>query len=436
MHFIAIAEDRPLRRLSNQMLRVMQLSAIILLLCCLQIHAKGISQNISFSGRNVELKKVLSEVKKQTGYLVFCDYALLEKAVPVTLRVRDIALDEFLGKVLHPQQLDYSINNRMVVISRKKIQHRFIPAEELPDIPPPIDLRGKITDENGESVAASVQVKGTNIGTTTDIDGNFELKGIENDAVLVITGINIETQEVAVNGRAVIEIRAKTIINAQEEVLVVGYGTQKKATATGAISTVKGEILQQSPAVNFTNTLAGRLPGLVAVNTSGEPGRDNATIRIRGANTLGDNSALVVIDGVMGRDMTGLRPEDIESVTVLKDASAAIYGSRAANGVILITTKRGKLGKPEVVLNLNYGIGSPTVIPKQADAATYATMINEINHYDGQSPTYTEEEIELFRNGSDPWRFPNTDWFAEVFRKSSPQSRANLSIRGGTESMK
>ena len=211
---------------------------------------------------------------------------------------------------------------------------------------------------------------------------------------------------------------------------------QKKATVTGSIISVKGDQLMVSPASNFSNTLAGRLPGVVAVNYSGEPGNDNATIRIRGANTLGDNSPLIVIDGVANRDMNRLDPNTIESVTVLKDASAAIYGAQAANGVILITTKRGKLGKPEVTINMNSGVSKLTVIPKMADAGTYATMINEIDNYSGQPSTYSPAEIQKFKDGSDPLLYPNTDWFGKVFKPSTEQSKGDISISGGTESMK
>ncbi len=302
----------------------------------------------------------------------------------------------------------------------------------------PIDVvTGKITDSTGTPVqGASIKLEGTDRGTSTNNQGSFTLNNVPENAVLLISHVGFLAERVEVAGRANIAIRLRSNSSDLGDVVVVGYGTQKKATVTGAISTIKGSALQQSPAVNFTNTLAGRLPGLVAINSSGEPGRDNATIRIRGANTLGDNSALIVIDGVPGRDMSGIRPEDVESVTVLKDASGAIYGSRAANGVILITTKRGRTGKPEVVLNLTYGVNSPTIIPEMADAATYATMVNEINGYAGQAATYTADEVQKFRDGSDPWLYPNTDWFKEVFKRSTPQTRSDVSVRGGSETMR
>lgn len=179
--------------------------------------------------------------------------------------------------------------------------------------------------------------------------------------------------------------------------------------------------------------LSGRLPGLTAVQRSGEPGNDGSIIRIRGVNTLGNSNALIVVDGVPGRSLDRIDPNTIEALTVLKDASAAIYGSQAANGVILITTKRGKIGKMTANLNFNKGYSQPTRIPKMADAAEYATMINELDGYGGRSPRYTKEDIQKFRNGSDIWRYPNTDWFAAVLKPWFAQNYLNGTLSGGTE---
>ena len=302
-----------------------------------------------------------------------------------------------------------------------------------------IKISGTVTDAStGEAmVGVNIQVKGTTIGAITDVNGKYTIpSAVDQNAVLVFSFIGYVTQESPVAGKSIINVALTPEVKGLEEVVVVGYGTAKKASLTGSVTAVKGDLIQASPATNFTNSLAGRLPGLVAVNYSGEPGNDNATIRIRGMNTLGNNSPLVVIDGVANRDMTRLDPTDIESISVLKDASAAIYGAQAANGVILITTRRGTIGKPEVNINLNYGLNMPTVIPKMADAATYATMIDEIDTYAKAQPTYTAAEIQKFRDGSDPWAYPNTDWFGIVFKPSSQQSNGTISISGGTEGMK
>src|SRR5207247_709874 len=204
---------------------------------------------------------------------------------------------------------------------------------------------------------------------------------------------------------------------------------------TGSVSAVQGEQIQGVPTVNVSNTLGGQLPGLVTVNQSGEPGYDGATIRIRGNHTLNDNSALIVIDGVADRvgGLERLDPQDIENISVLKDASAAIYGARAANGVILITTKRGRSGvvqPPQLTVNINQGFNHPTRTPQMADAATYMTMLDEIDMYRNQPLRYSADQIQKFREGGDPWLYPNTDWFGAVIKPMSLQTRGNVALRG------
>src|SRR5690625_1041385 len=203
-----------------------------------------------------------------------------------------------------------------------------------------LNVSGTVTDQNGEPlIGVNVLVQGTNTGTATDFDGHFALEDISENATLIFSYVGYQTQEVVLNGRSNISVVMVEDLQTLDEVVVVGYGTQKKATVTGAISVIDGEKIMESPAINYTNSLAGRLSGLTAINQSGEPGRDASTLRIRGVNTLGDNAPLIVIDGIANRSMDRLDPADIESISVLKDASAAIYGSQAANGVILITTK-------------------------------------------------------------------------------------------------
>jgi len=285
----------------------------------------------------------------------------------------------------------------------------------------------------------SVRVKGEPGGTTTGDNGTFSMR-VNRGATLLFSIIGYEESQSRVEkDGATLSIRlTPSSASALNDVVVVGYGSRKKATLTGSIVTVKGDELAKSPAGNFSNSLAGRLPGLVVITRTGEPGNDASTLRIRGANTLGDNSPLVVVDGIAGRNLERLDPATIESVTVLKDASAAIYGSRAANGVILVTTRRGISGKPTVQLSLNQGWNTPTVLPKMADAPLYATLQNEISaaYHPGDPLPYTEEDIQKYKDGSDPWGHPNTDWFNATIKKNSPQRYGNLSLSGGSDAIK
>ncbi len=300
-------------------------------------------------------------------------------------------------------------------------------------------VRGKITGEGGAAIpGATVQIKGTRTATQTDANGQFSINAPGN-ATLVVSYVGFETQEIKVGNRSNVDLELHSASGEMQQVVVVGYGTQRKATMTGSVASVKGAEISKSPTMNVSNSLAGRLPGLVAVTPNGEPGYDGTILRIRGVNTLGrpeNNNPLIVVDGVPGRSLDRLDPNTIESVTVLKDASAAIYGAQAANGVILVTTKRGKSGKPTITASFNQGFGRATVIPKMADAATYATMLNEINAYGGQPAKYSAEDIRKYQTGEDPWRYPNTNWFEEVLQPWAGQKQGNISLNGGNESMR
>jgi TonB-dependent starch-binding outer membrane protein SusC len=239
-------------------------------------------------------------------------------------------------------------------------------------------VTGKVTAGDSALTAVTVQVKGTTNATQTNNEGQFSINAPGN-GTLVFSSVGFGTQEVAINGRSLINIFMQTTNQQMNEVVVVGYGTQKKATVTGSVATVRGSDLDKSPTLNLSNSLAGRLPGVTALQRTGEPGFDGSTIRIRGTNTMGNSGPLIVIDGVPDRagGIDRLNPADIESMSVLKDASAAIYGARAANGVILVTTRQGKVGKPVVSYDFNRGWQQPTVVPEMSSAVQYAELLNE-----------------------------------------------------------
>jgi len=296
-------------------------------------------------------------------------------------------------------------------------------------------ITGRITSGETPLSNVTVQIKGSATGTQTDETGNFSINAPAS-ATLVISSVGFNTQEIRIGTRSAITIQMQSSDTQLEQVVVVGYGTQKKATLTGSVSTVKGADVIKSPTLNVSNSLAGRLPGLTAVNAGGEPGYDGSRLLIRGTNTFGNASPLIVVDGVPGRSLERIDPSTIESISVLKDASAAIYGAQAANGVILVTTKRGKTGKPTVTLSFNQGYGRPTRIPEMANAVEYATLLNEIDQYAGNAARFKPEDIQKFSNGSDPWTHPNTDWFKAVLRPWSGQNFGNLSVSGGSDNMK
>lgn len=294
-------------------------------------------------------------------------------------------------------------------------------------------IKGTVVDATGEPlIGVNVSVKGTTIGIITDIDGNYTLE-VPSNATIVFSYIGYQSQEIAVGNKSSINVTLKEDTQKLEEVVVVGYGTQKKVTVTGSVASVTGEELKASPTTNLSNGMVGRMPGVIGFQKSDEPGGGGTTIRVRGTNSLGSNDPLIVIDGIPDRDggFNRLNPTEIESISVLKDASAAIYGARAANGVILITTKRGKEGKATVTFNASGGFSQPTRLPKMANAFEYATMVNEIN-----PGTWTDEDLRLFQDGSDPWGHPDTDWFDTTIKNASPMYRADVGVQGGSDKMK
>jgi TonB-linked SusC/RagA family outer membrane protein len=300
-------------------------------------------------------------------------------------------------------------------------------------------ISGTVTDETGEPlIGVNVSIKGTTIGNITDLDGKYTIQAPNEQAVLVFSFIGYRTVEAVIGSQRVIDLQLKEDTQALEEIVVVGYGVQKKVTVTGSVASVSGEELKASPTTNITNAMVGRMPGVIGFQKSDEPGGGGTTIRIRGTNSLGSKDPLIVIDGVPGREggMDRINPNEIESISVLKDAAAAIYGSRAANGVILVTTKRGKEGKPSVIYSGNTGFSSPTRMPVMANAFEYATMINDIDRYQKREHRYTAEDLQMFKDGSDPWGHPNTNYRELAIKDISPIYRHDLAITGGNDRAK
>jgi TonB-linked SusC/RagA family outer membrane protein len=298
-------------------------------------------------------------------------------------------------------------------------------------------LTGKVTDDTGQPLpGVTVIIKGTTQGAVTDYDGNYSIPGVSSESVLVFSFVGMLKQEIEVGSQTTISVTMAADTIGLEEVVAIGYGTQKKATVTGAISTVKGEELVKNRSSNFAASLAGRLPGLTVNMRSGDPGKESVQILIRGKSTLGNNQVLTVIDGVAGGNIQELNPEDIESISILKDASAAIYGARAANGVILVTTKRGKVGGPQISYSGNFGATQPTKLKNLMDSWEYAVAENEFLINQGQSVKWSDQDIALFKNGTDPLFHPNIDWYDVSFRDWTPQQQHNITLSGGTEKIK
>ena len=297
-------------------------------------------------------------------------------------------------------------------------------------------LTGSVLDEfGGPVVGANVVIKGTTMGVVTDIDGKFSIQ-VPANAVLVISYIGYNSMEIPVNGQKSLNVTMKEDAEALDEVVVVGYGTQAKVNLTGAVSTINKDELIDRPVTNVSSALQGLTPGVTVTSGTGQPGNDGSTIRVRGVGTLNNANPYILVDGIETGNFNSIDPNDIESISVLKDAaSAAIYGSKAANGVILVTTKRGKAGKPTVSYNGNVSFSNVTTLIDRLSSYDYARLYNQLLTADGSSPRFTDEDLRLFQDGSDPYNHPNTKWTDYIFQTGF-MHKHNLNVSGGSEDVK
>ncbi|WP_420400486.1 SusC/RagA family TonB-linked outer membrane protein [Flagellimonas sp.] len=306
-------------------------------------------------------------------------------------------------------------------------------------------ITGTVSDANGPLPGASVVVKGTSNGTQADFDGNYSLTIDGTDAVLVFSYIGYSAQEIPVGSQTVIDVVLLEDTSKLDEVVVIGYGTRTRGELTGAVSTLNSEEVTRTSNNDLAKSLSGKAAGLTVVDRGGYPGENQVNVLVRGTSTLGNNAPLVVIDGVPVTDVDGaaggggfafLAPEDIESFSILKDAAAAIYGARAANGVIVITTKRGKVGKPTINISHSNQIQAFTRVPKFMNSFQYTTYQNEYDSRFNRPLIYSEEDIINFRDSNDRVTYPNTNWYDLTMKDWSTQYRTGVSVSGGTEAVK
>jgi TonB-dependent starch-binding outer membrane protein SusC len=415
---------------------------LLLLAMTINVQASSYSESVKFDLKmnKVSLKQVFQTITEQSEFKFIYNNDVVNDKQKVSVNTDGARVEEILNEILPQFNLEYRVVDKQVIVFPVEEKTKSETASPS-DAQQQKSVTGKVIDENGEPLpGVTVIVKGTTRGALTNMNGEFKLDVNDGDKVIEFSFVGMKSQEITIGEQSTFDVIMAEDLVGIDEVVVVGYGVQKKVTSTGSVVSTTGEELLKSPSTNLSNNLIGRLPGLTAVQRSGEPGNDGATLRIRGSNTLGDNSPLVVVDGVANRGMERINSNEIESITILKDASAAIYGSQAANGVILITTKRGTIGKPEVTINMQAGASQPTRIPEMADAEQYSMMLNEINYYKnpagGRYSKYSEQDLQLYRDGSDPWGHPNTNWFDEVYNNWAGQNQQNVSLSGGTENMK
>lgn len=409
----------------------MQLTFIIFLTACLQAGAFSLhAQQVSISGTDMTLKEVFKKIRKQTGYNFVYANEDMKRSSPVTIHVRNEELNNVLNACFIDQPFTYSIYKEIIIVS-PKVNATNNKVFAL------ITIQGLVMDSvtHHPLVGVTIKVQGSTIGAATDANGRFTLE-VPDDAVLEVSYIGYGKKKIAVNGRSDINITLAPSATGLDQLVVVGYGTQKKVDVTAAISSVDGKEISKAPVANISSTLGGRVSGVLSRQNNGQPGEDADEIRIRGIGTTGNANPLIIVDGVP-MNYNQLNPNEIASVTVLKDAAAvAPYGLAGANGVILVTTKRGKEGRFSFNYNGYYGFQQPTAIPDYLDAYGYAKQLNIANKNVGTPAAYTQEELEKFKNGSDPNHYPNTDWVQEVLSFNAPITQHALSFTGGTEKVR
>lgn len=388
------------------------------------------SKSLTFRLEKVNLIEIFEQIEKQSDIKVAYDISNINIDQRINIVVDNASIESVFNKALENTDLSYRVVNRYVIISSNNELSTNTQQQK--------SVSGKVTDSSGGTLpGVSVVVKGTTSGTISDVNGNYTLSNVPVNGTLLFSFVGMKTQEIPVDGKSSINVTLEEDAIGIEEVVAVGYGVQKRLTITGSVVNTKGEDLVKSPNPNLTNSLQGRLPGLIARNTSGEPGRDDAKLLIRGRSTTGNTSPLIIIDGVEREGLGQIDPNDVEAVSVLKDASAAIYGARAANGVILVTTKRGVAGKPIFDVSYNQGFSQPTRLPEMMDAALYAQTRNEADFRNGATSfVFSADDIQKYKDGSDPIGHPNTDWVKETLKPWTLQSKMNLSVRGGNDRVK
>ncbi len=427
------------------------LSYLILLIGTIQLltASSGNSQElhqmtVTLSAQQESLRTVLKRIEQKTGLSFVMPMNEVETYTDISLPKMKRDIKTTLDLVLANTHLGYrQINARSILIYVKNREQTrttppvsftdMQPAAEIPALP---SIRGKVSDEKGEGLpGVSILVKGTQQGTITDENGNFQLDASEG-AILVLSFVGYETREVRIGAETFLSLSMKVDQKSLEEVVVVGYGTQKKTSVTAAVSSMKGEEIANVPVANMSNSLGGRLSGVIVKQGSGEPGKDGSSIFIRGISTTGSTSPLLIVDGIP-RSFQQLDPNSIESFTVLKDAAAvAPYGVAGANGVVLVTTKKGQSGKPTITYNGYVGFQNPTALPKYVNSVQFATLKNEIARSEGLPLPYDDEALRKFADGSDPDVYSPDQVLDFVITKNSPMTYHNLEMTGGTDKVK
>ena len=441
---------KPFHPWHGLLLRIMRLTfyQLFLISFCsvvaLASHAPAqelLNRDVTLELKNVTLNEVLSRLEQDTKVKFAYSSNLVGLNRPVTIEARQEKLSAVLDRLLAPLDISYRVRSNQILLSRAQRKTGALPESAVVQSVAVADrtVKGTVTtpETNEPLPGVSIILKSTQRGTTTDVNGKFQLDVPDENATLIFSFVGYLSQEISVGNRTDLSIVLAPDTKALDEIVVVGYGTQKKSTLTGAIAAVKGSDIAENPVPNISNSIAGRVAGVSMRPNGGQPGSDSPEIHIRGIGTTGNNKPLVVVDGVIRDNINQIDPGSIETVTVLKDAAAvAPYGLGGANGVLLITTKKGVAGTPTLSFNAYYGWQTPTYYPKLLGAQDYMRLKNEA--YLNENPTGTqlpfatdlvEDYVNLNRENPDKYPISNT---RELVNMRAPMQNYALQLSGGS----
>lgn len=402
-----------------------------MILCSADVGAQ--SKKVSLVSSSSTVGQVLKDIEAQTGYLFVYNTSDIDVSKKVSLNFKDAAVSQVLDSVLDGHNVKWHFEGRYIKIMKQEPDGQSKSNG-------PVKIQGKVCAADGEPlIGASIMVKGTSTGVITDMDGQFTMEIPTPGTVLVASYLGFVDQEFEAVGDGNFDIFLKEDNNTLDELIVVGYGTQRKVDLTGSVGSVGGKTLADRKSTSIATSLQGAVAGVTVTRSGNEPSNEGGDIKVRGITTIGDSTPLVIIDGVPG-DMSSVSSEDIENISVLKDAaSASIYGSRAAAGVILITTKRGQKERINISYNIEYGSEIPTANVDFVDITRYLEMTNELRYNDNPSgglyQDYSQDQVEnwLEYNQTDPNKYPNTDWRKLVLKDSALRCMHRVNISGGSK---
>ncbi len=399
---------------------------------------------VNLALHDASIGQVLNSIENQTSYYFLANQKLIDFNRKIDVQVEDASVSDILVQIFSGTNVKHIVSDKMIILSTQGLAadegNASVVMQQQEQT-----VSGSVTDAEGMLLpGVTVYIKDTFRGTTTDANGFYSIPNVPSQAVLVFSFMGMETREVPVGGRATIDVVMAYDLVTLEEVVFIGYGTVKKADFTGAVSSVQGDRIAEKNTPMISQALQGAIPGLMVTRSNNKPG-SGATIRVRGITTIGDSNPLILVDGIPVNDINDINPNDIEDITVLKDAaSASIYGARAAAGVILVTTKRPQAGVLSLDYSYNVGFEQPTRLPQFADAVGYMNMVNELRWNDignvpgMHAPQYTMYEIDNYAalHAENPDLYPKTDWMGLLLKERAMRSSHSLNISAGTEALR